>query len=173
MMNDYWADYLMHSEHGSSRNDWNDYLMHRKHKYIKKIGSGRNARYFYTMDELRAYYKLQTAPADTAYAARTKKNKLVDTAQDKVDYKKDEKHGLYTERYKDDNGVSHVRTTNFGGEEYEKNVYEPREREKARSRRKRDRESKRRVRRAHRRALVNTAKKAIRGRSRAERIFIP
>ena len=42
------------------KNDWNDWLAHRQHKYIKKIGSGPNARYFYTQDELRAYYDKQT-----------------------------------------------------------------------------------------------------------------
>lgn len=37
----------------------NNYLEHRDHKYIKKIGSGNNARYFYSQAELDAYNALK------------------------------------------------------------------------------------------------------------------
>lgn len=143
MRNDYWEDYLMHGA-VDRRNDWNDYLMHRQHKYIKKIGSGRNARYFYTMDELRAYYKLQSAPADAAYGGRSAKNKLVDKAQDLV-----EPH-LFSDDYA-----------------------EEREKKKNRKRFKRDLKSWARMKRGHGKALLKTARKAIRGRSKAERLLIP
>lgn len=37
---------------------WNsNYLEHRDHKYIKKIGTGSNTRYFYSIDEYNAYLK--------------------------------------------------------------------------------------------------------------------
>lgn len=37
---------------------WNgNYLEHRDHKYIKKIGTGSNTRYFYSTDEYNAYLK--------------------------------------------------------------------------------------------------------------------
>lgn len=89
----------------SSRNDWwdytgrNDCLAHSQgHKYLLKIGSGPNARYFYTQAQVDAYKRLKSGVKREVGGVkrfiRTQKGKKTKNGNESI-YSPDGKHVTY------------------------------------------------------------------------------